>query len=165
MGALFGPGRAFSVAVACLLLSGAAIAGDAAPTVPPLIAAPANGGSAEILPDPSAWQDVITGQIQAFHDGDATKALSYAGAAFQKTFTDPAVFMMSIAQSGYTPIMTSVSHSFGSYSQPDTNSAVQVVKLVGAKQDLFEAIYAMTKEAGGWRVQGVELMQMPGMGV
>ncbi len=72
---------------------------------------------------------------------------------------------MSIANSGYTPIFTSVSQSFGKFAQPDPDSVVQVVNLVGAKQELYEAIYVLGREDGQWRVQGVQLAKLDGVGV
>jgi hypothetical protein len=147
--------------VAVLLISGAPFAAAAPPPAP--AAAPAS--PADIAPDPALWQDVITGQIEAFRKGDAPTAFSYAATAFQKSFTDPAVFMVSIAASGYTPIFTSVSHSFGKFTLIDATTVVQVVHLVGPKQELYEAAYALGKEDGGWRVQGVQLAKVDGLAV
>ena len=67
--------------------------------------------------------------------------------------------MVSIAQSGYAPIMTSVSHSFGSFTQLDPDSVMQVVTIVGPRQEIYQAIYSLGREADGWRVQGVTLMK------
>lgn len=143
----------------------AVAAGGGTPAPVPLASGPATAGPAAVVPDPAAWQDVITGQIEAFRKGDAATALSLAAEAFRKSFSDPAVFMVSIAASGYTPIFTSVSHSFGSFSQPDAATVMQVVEFVGPRQELYEAIYALGKEADGWRVQGVELMKKDGISV
>lgn len=136
-----------------------ALAAEAAPATPPA-AAPA-----DVLPDPAAWQSVITGQIEAFRHGDAPTAFSYASAPFQKAFPDAMTFMEAIAASGYLPIFTSVSHSFGKFTKLDDQTVVQVVILIGAKQELFDAIYQLTKEPGGWRVTGVQLVQENGMAV
>jgi hypothetical protein len=151
-----------TMAAVAFMSNVAALAGEAAaPASPPNTPET----PAEITPDPSPWQDVITGQIEAFRKGDGKTALGYAGAAFQKTFADPDTFMISIAASGYGPIFTSVSHSFGRFTQPDANSVVQVVELIGPRQESYEAIYALGKEAGGWRVEGVELMKTADMNI
>ena len=151
---------------AVLLLASPAFAMAAgAPAAPSAAASSGAASPADTVPDPAAWQDVINGQIEAFRKGDGAAALNLAAAAFRKTFSDPAVFMVTIAASGYAPIFTSVSHSFGSYTQPDAESVVQVVTLVGPKQELYEAVYALGKEADGWRVQGVTLMKEEGMSV
>jgi hypothetical protein len=115
--------------------------------------------------DPTAWQSVIDGQIQAFRKGDAKSALSYASATFRANFSDPSAFMVAIAGSGYAPIFTSVSDSFGKFQQPDSKSVVQEVDFVGPKQELFIAIYQLGLEADGWRVEGVQLSQSQSIGV
>ena len=136
-----------------------------APAAPALTSPPLVTPPAEIVPDPSAWQNVITGQIEAFRHGDAPTAFGFAAAPFQTAFPDAMTFMESIAASGYTPIFTSVSHSFGKFTKLDDQTVMQIVNLVGAKQELFDAVYQLTKEAGGWRVVGVQLMKSNGIAV
>lgn len=148
--------RALAAGLLLAFMSNADAVADMAQATQPSGSTPP--ASAEV--DPSAWQTVITGQIEAFRKGDGKAALGFAASAFQKAFADPNTFMISIAASGYAPIFTSVSHSFGKFSQPDAMTAVQVVDLVGPKQEVFEAIYVLTKEAGGWRVSGVELTKI-----
>lgn len=158
--------RVLSVAVVFSFFTGLALADEtttSAPSTPAPTAAPAAPG--DVAADPSVWQVVITGQIEALRKGDGPAALSFAGAIFKKNFSDPNVFMMSIASAGYTPIFTSVSHTFGKFTQPDPMTALQVVDLVGPKQELFEAIYMLQKEADGWRVEGVQLAKTDGMAV
>lgn len=114
---------------------------------------------------PTPWQDVITGQVQAFRDQDAKTALSFAGKGFQAAFPSPESFYISIMSSGYAPIGLSASHSFGSFQMVGDDSVAQVVKFIGAKQELYEAIYLLTQEDAGWRVQGVQLAKTPAIGV
>ena len=114
---------------------------------------------------PEPWQDVITHQIEAFRHGDAVEAFSYAGASFQDSFPSAAAFFRTIVGSGYSPIMTSTSHSFGAYQRVAPDGVVQVVKFVGPHQELFEAIYELSEEETGWRVQGVMLGQPKGIGI
>jgi hypothetical protein len=155
--------RTLRLVSTCLFLvfgsAGSVLAAEVAPATPPATA------PADVLPDPSAWQTVITEQIDAFRNGDAPTAFSFAAAPFQKAFPDAVTFMESIAASGYTPIFTSVSHSFGKFTKLDDQTVMQIVTLVGAKQELFDAVYQLTKEAGGWRVSGVQLMRANGMAV
>jgi len=108
------------------------------------------------------WQDVITSQIQAFRDHDAPAAFSYAGAGFQTSFPDAITFFNAIVTSGYAPIMESVSHSFGQFQMIGEDGVIQEVKLVGNDQAIYEAIYQLTEEPAGWRVQGVQLMKRAG---
>ena len=131
-----------------------------------VISALFSGASAQdIPPGATPWQDVITGQVQAFRDHDAKAALSFAGQGFQATFPSPEAFFVTIMRSGYTPIMESRSHSFGDFQMVGEKSVAQQVQFTGANQQLYEAVYLLTEEAGGWRVQGVQLAQTGAVGV
>lgn len=146
------------------LIGGPVLAQDLSASSAPL---PSASMPATDVPAPNAadWQDVITAQIQAFRDHDAPKALSFAGEAFHQRFTDPQEFFDAIMQSGYTPIVQSTSQSFGSYQMLDDAHVLQEVKLTGTDQTVYEAIYQMAKEDGGWRVYGVELAKTQALGV
>ncbi|MEO8759147.1 MAG: DUF4864 domain-containing protein [Devosia sp.] len=125
------------------------------------------GGTVALADDPAAteWQAVIAGQIQAFRDHDAPAALSFASAEFHKTFPDPNDFFIAIINSGYTPIMTSRSQTFGPYQLVAPDKVLQEVKLTGNDQNIYEAVYQLSKEADGWRVHSVQLVKVPGLGV
>ena len=111
------------------------------------------------------WQDVITSQIQAFRDHDAPAALSYAGRGFQATFPSPESFFVTIISSGYAPIMESSSHSFGEFTMVGDKSVAQEVKLIGKDQKFYQALYLLTEEETGWRVQGVRLVLTEAVGI
>jgi hypothetical protein len=111
------------------------------------------------------WQEVISSQIQAFREHDAPTAFSYAGAGFQVAFQDAEVFFEAIVTSGYAPIMESRSHSFGDYQLLGARAVVQEVRFVGKDQELYGAVYQLSEEASGWRVQGVQLFKQPGMAI
>lgn len=120
---------------------------------------------AQDAPKVEPWQAVISSQIQAFRDHDAPAALSFAGKGFQTAFPSPESFFVSIMGSGYAPIMESRSHSFGPFQMVGDKSVAQQVKLTGAKQELYEAVYLLTEEEGGWRVQGVQLAATAAVGI
>ncbi len=111
----------------------------------------------------AAWQQVISGQIQAFREHDAPTAFNYAGAAFKISFQNADVFFESIVRAGYAPIMDSRSHSFGDYRMIGSAAVLQQVTLVGNDLQLYEAIYQLIEEPDGWRVQGVQLFAQQGM--
>ena len=111
------------------------------------------------------WQDVITGQIQAFRDHDAPGAFSFAGAGFQASFPSAEAFFNTIIGSGYAPIMESVSHTFGRFEMLAAKAVVQEVRFVGPGQELYGAVYQLTEEAAGWRVQGVQMFKEPGVAI
>jgi len=111
------------------------------------------------------WQEVISGQIQAFRDHDAPVAFSYAGAGFQVTYPTAEAFFEAIVTSGYAPIMDSKSHSFGPYEMVGDIGVVQEVRFTGLDQSLYRAVYQLTEEPEGWRVQGVQLIKEAGIAI
>jgi hypothetical protein len=129
------------------------------------LAAPVVPAAAQSDESAAPWQMVITHQIQAFRDGDAPEAFFDAGRMFHAAFPDPYAFFTAIITSGYAPIMESTSHSFGEYRLTDDLGVVQVVRLVGKSQELYEAWYQLREEEGAWRVQGVMLQKAAGIGI
>ncbi|WEK05394.1 MAG: DUF4864 domain-containing protein [Candidatus Devosia phytovorans] len=113
------------------------------------------------------WQASVSGQIEAFRSGDGETALSFAGQAFRSQFDgQPEAFIVAIGAIGYTPIVESRSHGFGSFNRISDTMVMQVVKFVGRDQSLYEAIYQLADEPGeGWRVQGVVLRKEAGIGI
>lgn len=128
------------------------------------LVAPLSGEEVTPAP-PTEWQKVITSQIQAFRDQDAPRAFSYAGIGFQATFPNAETYFVAIIQSGYAPIMDSLSHRFGEFRMLGDMGVVQQVKFVGNNQQLYDAVYQLTQETGGWRVQGVYLMAPNGVSI
>jgi len=121
--------------------------------------------AAQTEPVEAPWQDVISHQIQAFRDQDAPGAFSDAGQMFQAAFPSPEAFFVAIITGGYSAIMESTSHSFGEFRRTEDAGVVQVVRLVGKSQELYEAWYQLREEEGVWRVQGVMLQKAAGIGV
>lgn len=112
------------------------------------------------------WRTVVDQQIEALQGGEAETALGLASAAFREMYSDPERFLADVARSGYAPIIASRSHSFGTFETAKDGTVLQVVKLIGPDQSLYEAVYQMMDEPdAGWRVQGVVLRKVPGMGV
>lgn len=136
-----------------------------------LMAVPAEAGlkptptpAPEVVSE-TPWQDAITNQIQAFRDHDAPVAFSYAGAAFQVNFPSAEDFFIAIINGGYAPIMESKSHSFGKYQMIGEVGVIQEVRFTGNDQAIYGAIYQMTKEPEGWRVQGVQMFKEAGVAI
>lgn len=129
---------------------------------------PAAPAAPEVPPVPvleAEWQDVITGQIEAFRAHDAAGAFQYAAAPFQTAFPSAEAFFGTIIGSGYGPIMESTAHSFGDFAQLDDTHIAQEVMLTAKDLTRFEAIYVLTKEEKGWRVSGVQLAKTPGISI
>ena len=114
---------------------------------------------APAVADEADWQRVITAQIEAFRGGDATGAFGYAAAPFKLSFPDAETFYAVILGTGYAPIAQSSNHSFGQFRLVDEALVMQIVRLVGAEDGRFDALYQLVREPDGWRVQGVQLQK------
>jgi hypothetical protein len=112
-----------------------------------------------------AWQAVVTTQIEAFRSGDAATAFGIAAAPFHAAFGSAEEFYAVIAGSGYGPLVTSVSHDFGTFERPDERTVLQVVNIQGNDQRRFRAVYQLTMEVSGWKVEGVSLLADQGIAV
>jgi len=153
--------RWFGVALALALLVTPVSAQSVAPSMPSAEA------PAMKVPDAAAiaeWQGVVHSQVQAFRDHDAEAALSYAAAPFHEQFKDPADFLVAILNAGYAPIMDSRSESFGPYEVMSADVVDQDVTFVGKDQSLYEAVYRLQREAGGWRVEAVTMVKKADVG-
>ena len=148
--------HARTLLVAAALATGSAAAQDTmAPAPAPEAAMPAE----------MAWQEIITSQIQAFRDHNASGAFMYAGASFQVSYPSAEAFFVSIMNMGYAPIMESTAHSFGEHRMIGENAVLQEVSLIGKDQERYGAIYQLMLEEAGWRVQGVQLFRQQGMAI
>jgi|SRR5215217_8825528 len=112
------------------------------------------------------WQETVAAQIEALQEGEAEVALALAGASFRAGYTDPQRFLADIERAGYAPIIASRTYSFGTFRETDGGLVLQVVTLTSADQSLYEAVYELIEEPDqGWRVRGVVLRKLPGLGV
>lgn len=112
-----------------------------------------------------AWQDAITGQVEAFRAHNAPVAFGFAAQPFHTRFPSAEAFFLAIVSRGYAPIMESKSHSFGEYELVQEGVVHQLVTFVGTDQKLYQSIYELVLEPEGWRVTAVQLVQAPGMAV
>lgn len=143
---------ALSLASALALASAPAVAQSQGPVSP--------GGLAA-----AEWQGVIHNQLQAFRDLDASGAFSYSASSFHTAFKSPEDFFVTIANAGYAPLMDTQSETFGSYDLVNPDVVFQDVKFSGKDNQYYEAVYGLTREAGGWRVEAVVVTKMPGVGI
>lgn len=146
-----------------LALSGAAYAETAPAPAAPAVVAPTTPATDALADAP--WQAAVTSQIEAFRIGDGEAALKFAAASFKATYSDPKMFYAAILSGGYEPIVKSRSHTFGKFTKLDDKTVLQVVRLVGPEQGLFEALYQLGLEDDGWHVQGVALKAEKGVGI
>lgn len=115
----------------------------------------------------TAWRESVTGQIEALRQGDGAAALFFAGAGFRASYqANPERFAQDIARSGYGPIGTSRSHSFGTFRELAPGVVLQEVEFIDEDGRVWEAVYQLADERDeGWRVQGVMLRSTQGLGI
>lgn len=104
-----------------------------------------------------SWQEAITGQIEALRRADGAAARAFSGSGFQGPGTDPTAYVRWVRRTGYGPLIDSVSHAFGMFEQVGERRVLQIVTIVGFDHKIYEALYRLTLEADGWRVQEVRL--------
>lgn len=114
--------------------------------------------------DKSGWQDVITGQLEAFRSGDHDAAFALAGETFHNAYGTADQFAQRIRSFGYGPLLNSRTHSFGGYTMED-GRVLQVVSFEGPNQNRYEALYILEPEGNEWRVQAVMMRGTEEMGV
>ncbi|WP_240229938.1 DUF4864 domain-containing protein [Devosia lacusdianchii] len=117
--------------------------------------------------DEAPWQATVTGQIEAFRAKDGAAALTFAGEGFRTQFEgQPDAFYAAVVATGYQPIVDSRSHSFGEFNRINDGAVMQVVRLVGPDQGLYEALYQLVDEPEqGWRIIAVALRKEAGVGI
>ncbi len=118
------------------------------------LAAPARAAGA----DPEI-QSTITSQIEAFDQGDAVKAESFAAPGIKTLFPDPSSFFGMVKQS-YAPLI----HPRSTHFEPTVTSpegTVQHVTIVDTNGVVWTAVYSLEKVDGRWAISGCVLVKSP----
>jgi hypothetical protein len=114
--------------------------------------------------DKSAFQSVITGQIEAFRAENGAKAYSYAAPMIRQIFPDPEAFMNMVRQ-GYQPVYRPQSFTFGEAGLSASGRPIQRVRVVGPDGITYEAIYTMERQPdGSWQINGCAIVRAPDLG-
>lgn len=124
---------------------------------------PATGQSPESISteDSMAIQNVIAAQVAAFRRNDAIEAYGYASPSIQAKFPSPDIFMKMV-RNGYRAVYRPQSFEFREVSVT-SGQIVQEVLFIGPDGRPAIALYKMQKqEDGGWRINGVQLLALPG---
>ena len=114
--------------------------------------------AAEGAADPEI-QSTITSQIDAFNQGDADRAESFAAPGIKTMFPDAGAFLGMVKQS-YGALI----HPRSTHFEPTVTSdrgAVQHVTVVDADGIVWTAVYAMEKVDGHWAISGCVLVKSP----
>ena len=115
--------------------------------------------------DEAAWQEVITGQIEALRRSDGAAALEFAGMAFKAGNPRPGDFLAWVRRTGYGAIIDSVSHSFGAFETRGNDRVLQIVTIIGEDQRIHRALYQLGTEPDGWRILGVVLQDQQAIAI
>lgn len=108
----------------------------------------------------AAIRQVIESQLAAFQQDNAAEAFSYASPTIQRKFGDPATFMRMVRQ-GYAAVYRPQSVSFRDLRRIRGRPTQEVV-FVGPDGRAVLALYFMERQDDGrWRIDGVQLMELP----
>ena len=107
-------------------------------------------------------QRVITSQLDALGADDLEAAFAHASPMIQGKFGTPETFGRMVRE-GYPMIWRPTSYQMQSLIEDDRGIVQPVVFQDGAGR-LFEAFYEMQEVEGTWRINGVYLRALPGVG-
>jgi len=105
---------------------------------------------------------VIVAQLDAFRANDLEGAYAHASPMIQSIFRNPQIFGQMV-ESGY-PMIWRPSHFEMLGLTPIPSGQVQTVLFQDRQGRFHEADYEMRLIGGEWRINGVRLRAMPGVG-
>ena len=119
--------------------------------------APAQAESA----DESAFQAVISGQLEAFKKDDGQAAYSFAAPIVKGIFPSAEIFM-GMVKRGYEPIYKNTKYVFGDLATDSLGRPAQHVIITATNGKRYEAVYAMQQQPdGSWKIAGVQMVEIP----
>lgn len=112
----------------------------------------AHAGEAE---DRQNSRAVIEAQLEAFKQGNASKAFSYASPTIQSFFGNADKFMQMV-RDGYDVVLQPASVRFVKF-QSDGSSALHAVQMIDRQKTLWNVYYVLQRHAdGSWRIASCE---------
>lgn len=108
-------------------------------------------------------EDVITGQLTEFREGDVLGAWAYASPGIQRFFGSPDTFGH-VVEEGYGPIWSNKTARFSE--RDETNDRVrQIVVVEGQNGQIMAYAYYLVETDDGWKIDGVEPVELPDVAV
>ena len=104
-------------------------------------------------------RSIIAAQIDAFNQGDAAKAESFASPGIKAMFPDAGSFLDMVRRS-YAPLI----HPRSTHFEPtvaEGGSTVQHVTVVDVDGVVWTAVYSLEKVDGRWAISGCVLVKSP----
>lgn len=115
-----------------------------------------------MAPNPDI-EATIQGQFDAFRDGDVAEAWTYASPNIQRLFRSEENFARMVEQ-GYPMVWTPGEVDFIDL-QSLGGMLVQRVQVIDGQGNAHYLGYAMVETGGGWRINGVQVLRAPDLGV
>lgn len=109
-----------------------------------------------------AIRDVIASQLEALSANDLERAYSHASPLIQGKFPSPEIFGRMVRE-GYPVIWRPSRYQMQALLQTGRGPVQSVLLEDGAGRQ-FEAFYEMVPLNGVWRINGVYLRELPGVG-
>lgn len=114
--------------------------------------------------DRTAFQGIITGQIEAFRADDGETAYGFAAPMIRRIFPNPEMFMGMVRKS-YQPVYRPQSYKFGDAGFSASGRPIQRLMLVGPDGLTYEAIYTFEQQPDGtWQINGCAIVRAPELG-
>lgn len=114
--------------------------------------------------DRSAFQSIITGQIDAFQADDGARAYEFAAPMIRRIFPNPDMFM-AMVRKGYPQVYRPQSYRFGEAGFSASGRPTQRITIVGPDGISYEAIYTMEQQPdGSWQINGCAIVRAPELG-
>lgn len=114
--------------------------------------------------DKSAFQSIITGQIDAFRADDGARAYEFAAPMIRRIFPSPDMFM-AMVRKGYPQVYRPQSYRFGEAGYSASGRPTQRLTIVGPDGISYEAIYTMEQQPdGSWQINGCAIVRAPELG-
>lgn len=111
--------------------------------------------------DQSAFQAVISGQLEAFKKDDGQTAYSFAAPIVKGIFPSAEIFM-GMVKRGYEPIYKNTKYVFGDLATDSLGRPAQHVIITASNGKRYEAVYAMQQQPdGSWKIAGVQMVEIP----
>ncbi len=111
--------------------------------------------------DQSAFQAVISGQLEAFKKDDGQAAYSFAAPIVKGIFPSAEIFM-GMVKRGYEPIYKNTKYVFGDLATDSLGRPAQHVIITATNGKRYEAVYAMQQQPdGSWKIAGVQMVEIP----
>ena len=112
-----------------------------------------------VMPDPAAFERIITSQITAFRADEGAKAFAHASPTIRRQFGTAGNFM-AMVKKGYPQVYRPQSFKFGKITTEMSGRPTQRVHITDAKGQSWTALYAFEQQQDGtWRIAGVAIVR------